>query len=189
MKVVYQPMQQSPGADDPGGRRKPAWPAGSEIDAEFSECGMYRYALEEVWNADLPLVMFLMMNPSVASIAHADPTLIKTGKFARALGYGGQLVGNVHAYPVADSKLLVEPKDPVGPGNDAALLTMVGRAEAVVLAYGLPPKPLRPRAQAVVKLLGEKSRLQILRLTADGTPGHPLYLPSHLRPMDYTPAQ
>lgn len=49
---------------------------------------MYRYALGEVWNADLPMVMFLMMNPSVASIAHADPTLIKSGKFARAWGYG-----------------------------------------------------------------------------------------------------
>lgn len=150
---------------------------------------MYRYALGEVWNADLPMVMFLMMNPSVASIADADPTLIKTGKFARAWGYGGQLVGNVHAYRVTDSKLLVEPKDPVGPGNDAALLTMAGRAEAVVLAYGLPPKPLRPRARAVIKLLGERSRLKVLRLTVDGTPRHPLYLPSHLLPMDYIPAQ
>lgn len=150
---------------------------------------MYRYALGEVWNADLPMVMFLMMNPSVASIAHADPTLIKSGKFARAWGYGGQLVGNVHAYRVTNSKLLADSRDPVGPGNDAALLKKADRAEVVVLAYGLPPKPLRPRARAVTKLLGERSRLKVLRLTVDGTPRHPLYLPSHLLPMDYIPAQ
>lgn len=45
------------------------------------------------------LVVFLLMNPSVAGVEHADPTLIKTGKYARAWGYGGQLVGNVHALP------------------------------------------------------------------------------------------
>jgi len=129
--------------------------------------------------------MFLLMNPSVAGVEHADPTLIKTGRLARAWGYGGQLVGNVHAYRLTDSKLLAGVDDPVGPGNDAALLEMAGRAGTIVLAYGLPPKPLRPRAEAVIKLLGDSGRLTVLRLTANGTPSHPLYLPSHLRPMDY----
>ena len=113
---------------DPGGRRKPRWPPDSVVTAEFSECERFRYSLSEVWETERPLVMFLMMNPSVAGPEHADPTLIKTGKYARAWGYGGQLVGNVHAYRVTDSGLLVEAEDPVGPKNDAALLRMARRA-------------------------------------------------------------
>ena len=82
---------------DPGGKHKPQWPSGSVVQAQFSGCGRYRYSLSEVWDTNRALVMFLLMNPSVAGVEHADPTLIKTGKYARAWGYGGQLVGNVHA--------------------------------------------------------------------------------------------
>lgn len=94
-------------------------------------------------------------------------------------------MGNMHAYRVTDSKLLAGLDDPVGPGNDAALLEMARSARMVILAYGLPPKPLRPRAQAVIKMLGETAPLKFLRLTQNGTPAHPLYLPSGLRPQDY----
>jgi hypothetical protein len=149
-----------------------------------NEC--YRYELSEIWNTGLPLVMFLMMNPSVASVAHADPTLIKTGDYARRWGYGGQLIGNMHAYRITDSRLLDKVPDPVGPANDEAILSMASRAESVVLAYGLPPKPLRPRAATVVAMLREAgSRLTYLSLCKDGTPGHPLFLPSYLLPLDF----
>ncbi|KRC18091.1 DUF1643 domain-containing protein [Acidovorax sp. Root219] len=188
MFMPDQPIPPSVSAHDPGGRRKPAWPVDSRVCAQFSDCGRYRYALTEVWDEKRPTVMFLLMNPSVAGVEHADPTLIKTGRLARAWGYGGQLVGNMHAYRVTDSKLLAGVDDPVGPGNDAALLEMAGEARMVVLAYGLPPKTLRPRAQAVIRMLGEMASLQFLRLTQDGTPAHPLYLPRGLLPQNYSVA-
>jgi len=176
------------GADmthDPGGRRKPRWPPDSVVTAEFSDCERFRYSLSEVWETGRPLVMFLMMNPSVAGPEHADPTLIKTGKYARAWGYGGQLVGNVHAYRVTDSGLLVEAEDPVGPKNDAVLLRMARRAAVVVLAFGLPPKPLRPRAATVIEMLRGTVPLKYLHKTKNGTPCHPLYLRGDLRPIDF----
>jgi hypothetical protein len=174
-------------AHDPGGKAKPRWPIGSTIDARFSECERYRYELSEVWDPALPLVMFALMNPSMARIEHADPTLIRTGGFARRWGYGGQLIANVHAYRVTDSKRLVEADDPVGPDNDAAILSMAARAAIVVLAYGQPPKPLRSRAAAVVAMLAASgAKLTYLRLAQDGTPVHPLYLPGSLVPMDYS---
>jgi hypothetical protein len=131
--------------------------------------------------------MFLLMNPSVAGMEYGDPTLIRTGSFARSWGYGGQLVGNVHAYRLTDSKLLASVADPAGPDNDAALVAMAARAAIIVLAYGKPPKPLRPRAEYVVGLLRATGiRLAYLRLSLDGTPQHPLYLPGNLVPLDYT---
>lgn len=170
---------------DPGGKSKPPWPKGSKVDAKFSDCGRYRYALSEIWDRDLPLVMFLMMNPSVAGIEHADPTLIRTGRYARAWGYGGQLVGNIHAYRLTESKLLAKVQEPVGPKNDATLLHMAKKAEIVVLAYGLPPMPLRARAATVVQMLGATVKLKYLALTKDGTPKHPGRLSRTLVPLDF----
>ena len=172
---------------DPGGRSKPRWPADSEITARFSACQRYRYALYEIWDAKLPPIMWLLMNPSVASIEHADPTLIRTGRYARLWGYGGQLVGNVHAYRATDKQRLLEVEDPAGPENDDALVAMAKKAGAVILAYGQPPKVLRSRSLRVAALLRDTgATLHHLRLSKDGSPSHPLYLPSNLTPIPHS---
>lgn len=170
---------------DPGGKARPAWPEDSQVTAVFSKCQRYRYQLREIWEPSGPLVFWLLMNPSVACLDFSDPTLRKTGKFARSWGFGGQLVGNVHAYRATDKNRLLEVKDPVGPRNDRMILKMADQAETVVLAYGQPPKALRPRSQKVVELLRNHPRLCHLRLSKDGTPMHPLYLPNTLIPETY----
>jgi hypothetical protein len=170
---------------DPGGKVRPAWPADSKITAVFSECQRYRYELHEIWDPSKPLVLWLLMNPSVACLDFADPTLRKTGKFARIWGYGGQLVGNVHAYRATDKMRLLEVEDPVGPENNRRILDMATKAKTVVLAYGQPPKALRGRGPEVVTLLRQHKALCHLRLAKDGTPVHPLYLPETLRPEPY----
>lgn len=71
---------------DAGGKSRPAWPADSTVTAVFSDCQKYRYQLREIWDASKPLVLWLLMNPSVACTDYSDPTLRKTGKFARAWG-------------------------------------------------------------------------------------------------------
>lgn len=170
---------------DPGGKSRPAWPVDSRVTAVFSECQRYRYELQEIWEPSKPLVLWVLMNPSVACLEFADPTLRKTGKFARAWGYGGQLVANVHAYRATDKLRLLEVADPVGPENDRRILDMASRAETVVLAYGQPPKTLRQRGCELVALLRHHPSLCYLRLAKDGTPVHPLYLPETLRPQEY----
>jgi len=172
---------------DPGGKVRPAWPADSTITAVFSDCQQYRYELREIWNPARPLVLWLLMNPSVACLDFADPTLRRTGNFARAWGYGGQLVANVHAYRATDKMRLLEVADPVGPENDRRILAMATEAETVVLAYGQPPKALRRRGAEIVALLRHHKGLSHLRLAKDGTPVHPLYLPESLRPIPYQP--
>ena len=170
---------------DAGGKSRPSWPTDSKITAVFSDCQKYRYQLREIWDESKPLVMWLLMNPSVACIDYADPTLIRTGKFARSWGCGGQLVANVHAYRATDKNRLLEVKDPVGPKNDEMILKMANEAKTIVLAFGQPPKMLRSRGQDLIKLLKDYSGLSYLRLSQDGTPSHPLYLPSTLTPKPY----
>ncbi len=170
---------------DPGGKVRPAWPADSFVTAVFSECQQYRYQLREVWDTAKPLVLWLLMNPSVACTAFSDPTLRKTGQFARSWGYGGQLVGNVHAYRATDKNRLLQVADPVGPMNDQMILEMAAQAKSVVLAYGQPPQALRKRGEEVVALLVHHQGLCHLRLSLDGTPVHPLYLPESLVPQTH----
>ena len=168
-----------------GGKARPAWPADSKVSAELSACEKYRYQLREIWDTSKPLVMWLLMNPSVACTDYSDPTLRRTGTFARAWGYGGQLVGNIHAYRATDKSRLLEVADPVGPENDRMILQMAAEAKTVVLAYGQPPKAFRARSAKVVALLRHHPELCHLRLAQDGTPVHPLYLPRTLRPKPF----
>jgi hypothetical protein len=170
---------------DAGGKARPAWPTDSTVTAIFSECQQYRYQLLEVWDKNKPLVLWLLMNPSVACTEFRDPTLRKTGKFARSWGYGGQLVGNVHAYRATDKNRLLDVADPIGPENDRMILEMATQAKTIVLAYGQPPKALRQRGEAVVALLSHHKGLSHLELAQDGTPKHPLYLPDSLRPQPH----
>lgn len=179
--------QKSAREHDAGGKSRPAWSADSIVTAMFSECGRYRYQLREIWDPAKPLVLWLLMNPSVACLDFSDPTLRKTGKFSRAWGYGGQLVGNVHAYRATDKHRLLEVADPVGPENDRAILAMAAEAKTVVLAYGQPPKALRDRGRTLTEQLRAHPGLCHLRLAKDGTPMHPLYLPETLRPKAHVP--
>ena len=69
---------------DAGGKSRPSWPSDSKISAVFSECQKYRYQLREIWDESKPFAMWLLMNPSVACLDYGDPTLIRTGRFARS---------------------------------------------------------------------------------------------------------
>ncbi len=167
---------------DPGGKSRRQWSSTSTVTAVFSECRRYRYQLREIWDTTKPVVLWVLMNPSVADVDFSDPTLDKTGKFSRSWGFGGQLVANAHAYRATDKNRLLDVADPVGPENDQTILDMAVEAKSVVLAYGQPPMRLRQRGRDVETLLRRHPRLCHLKLAKDGTPVHPLYLPATLEP-------
>lgn len=149
----------------------------------------YRYVLRRVWDARRPMIMWLMMNPSVATEFGDDRTVAKCQRYSRAWGYGGLFVGNSFAYRCTDQKRLLEVEDPVGPDNDAHLLEMARQADRVVLAYGSPQaKGLRARGTEVARMLGRNGiQVTALRLSRSGRPEHPLYLPSTLVPSPLDP--
>ncbi|MBV1834722.1 DUF1643 domain-containing protein [Novacetimonas pomaceti] len=145
----------------------------------------YRYTLTRTWDPARPAVMWLMMNPSVATEEGDDRTVAKCQRYARAWGYGSIFVGNTFAYRCTDQTRLMEVPDPVGPENDHYLLDMARRADMVVAAYGSPRYPaLRERGTQVVRMLQDAGiAVYVLRLSSRARrPEHPLYLPADLRP-------
>ena len=85
---------------------------------DASDDRRYRYELSRIWDAALPPVLFVGMNPSTADEEQDDPTIRRCIRFARDWGYGGLLMGNLYALRATDPQELtraVEPPDTISP--------------------------------------------------------------------------
>jgi len=149
-----------------------------ERGAHLSSCRAYRYALWRRWDCG-PHAMFVGLNPSTADETADDPTIRRCIAFARAWGYGGLCMTNLFAYRATQPADMLTQDDPVGPDNDAHLRQSASEAGVVVAAWGTHGTH-GGRHKAVRAML---PGLHYLRLTKDGHPGHPLYLPASLRPV------
>lgn len=156
-----------------------------ECSAELSPDRLYRYALWRRWGdsskEEFRYVMFVGLNPSTADEVEDDPTIRRCIGFARAWGYDGLCMANLFAFRTKDTGKLLAQADPVGPGNDSALLRLSESAAIVVAAWGTLGGHLG-RDKAVRKLLPS---LHCLRLTKEGHPWHPLYVPKKLTPVPF----
>jgi hypothetical protein len=173
---------------DPGGKVTIALPGHVHGTALFGGASNeYRYRLTRTWGTQ-PHVLFIMMNPSTANPTADDPTVAKCRRLAVKWGYGGIHVGNTFAYRATDQNRLAQVADPVGPDNDAHLLDMAAQSALLIFAYGQPKhRRLKERGLAVARLLVSRYRLHVLRLSKNGTPCHPLYLPESLKPVLWEP--
>lgn len=149
-----------------------------ERSATLSSCRTYRYALWRRWGRG-HYAMFIGLNPSTADEANDDPTIRRCVGFARAWGYDGLCMTNLFAFRATQPADMKKAVEPVGWENDHTLTTLARGAGVVVAAWGAHGTYKR-RDQSVRLLVPD---LHYLRLTKDGHPAHPLYLPASLRPV------
>lgn len=154
----------------------------TERTATFSPCREYRYALWRNWQGMFDgkngYAMFIGLNPSTADETEDDPTIRRCVAFAKRWGYDGLCMTNLFGFRATDPDVMLAKADPVGPDNDRYLVEMARNAGVVVAAWGTPGTHMARNA-TVRKLI---ANLHYLRLTKDGHPGHPLYLPGDLTP-------
>ena len=153
--------------------------------AVYSECERYRYLLTRVWNDDAPRALFVMLNPSTATEVQNDPTVERCERRARALGFDGFAVANIFGFRATDPRVMRAAADPVGPGNDAAILELAGWAGRVICAWGTHGVHLGRGRAVEAALRGAGHRLQHLGLTQGGQPKHPLYVGYGRQPQDW----
>jgi hypothetical protein len=164
------------------------------MSAVFSPCRSWRYVLERRLD-DAPLfargiAVFIGLNPSTADEVIDDPTIRRCKAFARDWGFGTYRMLNLYAWRSTDPRALAKVPDPIGPENDAHLIDGTSDADVVICAWGT--NALGNRAEDVVAMLRGKNaggvmrRLHCLRLTKNGAPSHPLYLPGDLKPIPFT---
>lgn len=145
----------------------------AKSNAIFSEDRQYRYSLSRKWNDELPVVLFIGLNPSTADETQDDPTIRRCIAFARDWGYGGIMMVNLFALRATDPAVLKLHCDPVGPENNSWIMRGYFQAERAIAVWGTKGS-YRERDEDVRVLIGE---LYCLGLTKGGYPKHPLYLP------------
>lgn len=151
--------------------------------AKFSACRRWRYLLWRRWDESKPIANFLMLNPSTADEFQLDPSCTRTRNYAERWGFGAVLITNIFGWRATDPAEMKSAKDPVGRGNDAAILRAARDAKLVVCAWGNHGTH-RDRAAEVIALLKRRRiPLHALRLNGVGQPAHPLYLPGTLQPI------
>jgi hypothetical protein len=155
------------------------------LDAYVSPDGVYRYRLSRTW-ADGKRCAFVMLNPSTADGMKDDPTIRRCTGFAQTLGFGGYTVVNLFALRATDPAVMLAQPDAVGPENHKFLAIAMVAADRVFAAWGGTHKRVIAQAEAV-RALAQKTGvpLDALKLSKNGTPCHPLYLPGDLTPVRY----
>jgi hypothetical protein len=151
----------------------------------FSPCRGWRYTLEHVIEEAPPLIaarrmQWIGLNPSTADENELDNTLRRVRAFSLAAGFGGFIMTNVFAWRATKPADMKKQPDPIGPENDAWLMRVAERCEAHVACWGGIanfPRALRPRAATVRLMFSRANRpLLCLKIAADGSPWHPLYV-------------
>jgi hypothetical protein len=144
--------------------------------AVYSACERYRYMLTRTWDDAGRRALFIMLNPSTATEVQNDPTVERCERRARALGFGAFRVTNIFAWRETNPRAMRAAADPVGPGNDAAILESCGWADQIICAWGTHGEHLDRGPQVEALLRGTGRPLFHLGLTKAGHPKHPLYI-------------
>ena len=148
-----------------------------ECNAEFSKDKKHRLALSRIWDRSKPVLVFCMLNPSIAGLSVNDPTVMKCIGFAKRLGYGGIHVVNLFSVIATDPKDLYTAKVNQAADSDEWIKTLVNDAD-VILAWGAHGVRCRARAVEVTHMINAAANsVSHLGLTKDRHPRHPLMLP------------
>ncbi len=139
--------------------------------AKFSIDNKHRYELSRHWDLSKSDILFIMLNPSIASENIDDPTIKRLINFTKEFNYGGFFVANLFTYITPYSKTL-DTSSGLTKLNLKTIKNFVNKAEEVVYAWGNSIK--EPEE---LKNLVENPKCFGRNL--NGTPKHPLYLPSN----------
>jgi hypothetical protein len=159
-----------------------------KADAYVSNDKLYRYWLSRIWDATLPVVIFLCLNPSTADALKNDQTIHKVMRYAKAWGFGGVIMINLYAFRARKPNVMLSARDPVGPHNDRWLYLWWEQARRtgapIVCAWGNNAKS--DRVTSVLRMARECGiTLHVLKL-GKTSPSHPLYLKGDLTPTSYS---
>ncbi|WP_128253203.1 DUF1643 domain-containing protein [Falsirhodobacter deserti] len=156
--------------------------------AVYSDCERYRFLLTRTWDEGGKKALFIMLNPSTATEYQNDPTVERCERRARALGFGAFRVCNIFAWRDTDPKKMRAAPEPVGAGNDEAIVDSAHWADTVVCAWGTHGAFLNrgPQVEALLRATGLP--LYHLGLSNAGHPKHPLYIGYAVQPVLWTPA-
>ncbi len=161
----------------------PTTPMEDEVDRR-----RYRYWLHRHLSATgKEGLVFVMLNPSTANATQDDPTVRRCMAFGRRWGYRELTVVNLFALRATQpAELRRYGSDAIGEHNDETLrwIRQHPATTMIVAGWGNDGRHLN-RDAAVLPVI---QPTVALRVTQQGRPAHPLYLPASTRPFPYEPS-
>lgn len=146
--------------------------------ALLSKDKKYRYSLKRIWDNDKPIVLFIMLNPSLADNYQDDPTIRRLIKFAKLYGYGGFYVGNLFSYITPYPSELLDKDLMFSKKNIHEIKKMTGLIKDVVYGWGNSFEEPEWLKQII-------SNPKCFGKNKNKTPKHPLYLSYNNKLVDY----
>ena len=140
-------------------------------NARFSSDKKHRYKLSRHWDLNKPQILYIMLNPSIGNESIDDPTIRRLLSFTKKFDYGGFFVGNLFTYITPNPKTL-DTSIGLTNKNLNVLTNLVSKADEVVYAWG-------NSIEEPNKLKKFISNQMCFGKNLNGTPKHPLYLPSN----------
>lgn len=137
-------------------------------EAKFCEAKKNRYFLKREWDNSKGLLLYIMLNPSVADEKKDDPTIRRLINFTKKFDYGGFLVGNIFTKITPNPKKLNKSKG-MTDKNFEELIKLINKVDQIVYAWGntIEEPQLLKKLVLNPKCFGKN---------VNGTPKHPLYI-------------
>ena len=144
--------------------------------AHFTPDSLHRLRLWRTWDPTLPVLVWCLLNPSVAGADRSDLTLAKCIGFANRNGYGGVILTNLFTLVSTNPDNLASRVATANAEDADRQLHWAARQPDTRIAVGWGSKPwAQERARHVLQLLRTQAmqRLLCLGTTKDGSPRHP----------------
>lgn len=167
------------------------------MSAIFSACGLYRVRLDrELSMFSGPQIGWCGCNPSTAGADNEDPSSRRMIDFTTRWGGVRMVLVNPWAGRATKPADLWRMVDPIGPECDRRIVEAAAECAAsggfMVAAWGAVSPPAHLRAAVRARLVHVEAlirstgcELRALGVNGDGSPRHPLYVPSHAEPMPW----
>ncbi len=165
--------------------------------AEFSDDGKHRLVLWRRWALNLPVIVWVLLNPSTANGEKNDQTLHKITEFAMAAGAGGLIVVNAYSMVTPHPRVLraTAERDRLHTAADdwiaGAMIAAWQTGGLVICGWGATVDRLDGAAARVARIVELAALVNVplhaLKVTQSGQPYHPLYLPGDLVPVPWSP--
>ncbi len=138
--------------------------------ADISDDREERFSLSRIWDFNKPKILYIMLNPSYADDKLDDPTIRRLIFFSKKFKFGGFYVTNLFTQITPYPKLL-NIKSAINKNNLKVIKNFVLKSNTIVYAWGNLINEPKEFLSIIDNPLCFKKNL-------NGTPRHPLYLPS-----------
>lgn len=149
--------------------------------AYFSTDRRFRFKLWRIWDETKPSVMFIGLNPSTANEDRDDPTIRRVRAMARSWGYGGVFMMNLFPFVTPYPRELEANSSRCLLINEVHLRSIGRVCKEVIFAWG----NFDIAATRVDRMVEMFPNAKALMLNKNGSPRHPLYVPTSVVPVPY----